>query len=146
MGGKAMTARSCVAALALLAAPLAASAETPDWPASVVCSLGDATICTQEGCHEASLETLDVPRLVRLDFADGVMHAVTPQHHGRRSSFEVVERGETQLVLQGYENGRAFSAVLDDFGTLAIGAATEGTTFSVFAVCTDLALIVEATE
>ncbi|HSO21941.1 MAG TPA: hypothetical protein VLT81_03480 [Chondromyces sp.] len=104
---------------------------------------GDATICTPAGCHEASLDALDVPRLIRLDLEQGVMHAVTPQHSGRRSHFKVIERGETTLVLQGYENGRAFSAVLDEPGTLAISASTGETNFSVFARCTDLRLVTE---
>jgi hypothetical protein len=139
-----MTTRSCFAVAFLLLAPLGAAAQTLDWPASIVCSLGDPTICTPEGCHQATLETLDVPRLVRLDIEDGVMHAVTPEHSGRRSSFELIDRSETKLVLRGYENGRAFSFVIDEPGTLAISAAVEGTTFSVFGRCTDLKLIVDA--
>ncbi len=138
-----MTTRLTLAASILVLAPIAATAQAPDWPASIVCSLGDATICTPAGCHEASLDTLDVPQLIRLDLEHGVMHAVTPQHSGRRSSFKVIERGETTLVLQGYENGRAFSAVLDEPGTLAISASTGETNFSVFARCTDLKLVTE---
>ena len=138
-----MTTRLTLAASILVLVPLAATAQAPDWPASIVCALDDATICTPAGCHEADLDALDVPRLIRLDLERGVMHAVTPQHSGRRSSFKVVERGETKLVLQGYENGRAFSAVLDEPGTLAISASTEETNFSVFGLCTDLKLVAE---
>jgi hypothetical protein len=138
-----MITRSSLMTSILLLLPLAASAQAPDWPAAIVCALGDPTICTPEGCHQASLDTLDVPRLVRLDLVEGVMHAVTPQHSGRRSTFKVIERSETKLVLQGYENGRAFSAVLDNPGTLAISASTEETNFSIFAVCTDLKLVTE---
>ncbi len=139
-----MSTRSCLAASILLLAPLTAAAQTLDWPTSIVCSLGDPTICTPEGCHQASLDTLDLPRLIRLDLEVGVMHAVTPEHAGRRSSFEIIDRSETKIVLRGYENGRAFSGVLDEPGTLALSAAVEGTTFSVFARCTDLKLIVDA--
>jgi hypothetical protein len=84
-----------------LLAPLGAAAQTLDWPTVIVCSLGDPTICTPDGCHEATLETLDVPRLVRLDIEDGVMYAVTPEHSGRRSSFELIDRSEAKLVLRG---------------------------------------------
>jgi hypothetical protein len=138
-----MTIRLFLAASILCLVPIAATAQAPDWPASIVCSLGDATICTPAGCHEASLDALDVPRLIRLDLEQGVMHAVTPQHNGRRSHFKVIESGETTLVLQGFENGRAFSAVLDEPGTLAISASTGETNFSVFARCTDLRLVTE---
>jgi hypothetical protein len=139
-----MTTRSCLAVAFLLLAPLGAAAQTLDWPATIVCSLGDPTICTPEGCHQAALDTLDLPRLIRLDLKEGVMHAVTPEHAGRRSSFEIVDRSETKLVIRGYENGRVFSGVLDEPGTLAISASVDGTTFSVFGRCTDLKLIVDA--
>jgi hypothetical protein len=139
-----MTTRSCFVASILLLVPLTAAAQTLDWPASVVCSLGDPTICTPEGCHQSPLDTLDLPSLIRLDLEEGVMHAVTPEHAGRRSSFEIIDRSETKIVLRGYENGRAFSGVLDEPGTLALSASVEGTTFSVFARCTDLKLIVDA--
>src|SRR5512136_1446130 len=126
-----MFTRSCLAASILLLAPLTAAAQTTDWPASIVCALSDATICTPDGCHQAGLDTLDLPSLIRLDLDAGVMHAVTPEHAGRRSSFEVIDRSETKIVLRGYENHRAFSGVLDEPGTLALSAAVEGTTFSV---------------
>jgi hypothetical protein len=141
-----MTTRSCLVAFVLLLAPLGAAAQTLDWPASVVCALSDATICTPDGCHQAALDTLDVPSLISLDLEDGVMHAVTPAHAGRRSSFKVIDVNETRIVMQGFENGRAFSGVLDEPGTLAISAAVDGTTFSVFGRCTDLKLIIEAGE
>ncbi len=139
-----MTTRTYLAAAILLLAPLAAAAQATDWPASVVCSLGDVTICTAAGCHEAPIDTLEIPSLIRLDLKEGVIHAVTPDDLGRRSSFKVIEASETRIVMQGFENGRAFSAVLDEPGTLAISASTDGTTFSVFARCTNLRFITEA--
>ena len=138
-----MTTRSCLVIPILLLAPLTAAAQTLDWPTSIVCSLGDPMICTPDGCHQASLDTLDLPRLIRLDLERGVMHAVTPEHAGRQSKFEIIDRSETKLVMRGYENGRAFTGVLDEPGTLALSASVEGTTFSLFARCTDLKLIVD---
>jgi hypothetical protein len=139
-----MTTRTYLAAATLLLAPLAAAAQTSDWPSSIVCSLGDVTICTPDGCHQATLDTLELPGLLRLDLKDGVMYAVTPEDLGRRSSFKVIEASETRIVMQGFENGRAFSAVLVEPGTLAISASADGTTFSLFARCTNLQFITEA--
>jgi hypothetical protein len=139
-----MTTRSCLVAAILLFVPLAAAAQSLDWPASVVCSFFDPTICTPDGCHQASLDALDLPRLIRLDLEDGLMHAVTPEHAGRQSRFRVIDRSETKIVIQGYENGRAFTGVLHEPGTLALSASVEGTTFSLFGRCTDLKLVVDA--
>jgi hypothetical protein len=83
---------------------------------------------------------------VRIDLETGVMHAPTPRHSGRRSAFTIIERSEAKIVMQGYENGRAFSAVLDEPGTLAIRAAVDGTTASIFALCTDLRFVTQSVD
>jgi hypothetical protein len=127
----------------LLLAPLAAAAQEASWPDAVVCSLRDATICTGEGCRQATLASLDVPEMIRLDLKAGEMHAVTPEHAGRRTTFRVVGQTTAKIVMQGYENGRAFSSVLAEGGTLAVTAAIENTTFSVLGRCTDLKLVTE---
>ena len=44
-----MTTRTYLAAAALFLAPLTGAAQTTEWPASVVCSLGDVTVCTPAG-------------------------------------------------------------------------------------------------
>ena len=137
-----MSLRTVVLVSALLMTPFAASGQAADdWPASLLCALADPTVCTPEGCKEITLETLDLPWLIRIDLETGVMHAPTPEHSGRRSTFTVIERSEAKIVMQGYENGRAFSAVLDEPGTLAISAAIDGTTASIFALCTNLAFV-----
>ncbi len=56
-----MTTRTYLAAAALFLAPLTGAAQTTEWPASVVCSLGDVTVCTPAGCHQATLDTLELP-------------------------------------------------------------------------------------
>lgn len=83
---------------------------------------------------------------VRIDLEAGVMHAPTPRHSGRRSAFTVIERSESEIVMQGYENGRAFPVVLGEPGTLAISAAIDGTTASIFALCTDLAFVTQPVD
>jgi len=138
-----MTARTLFTTSLLFLAPLAATAQEAPWPDVVVCSLGEATVCTNEGCHQATLATLDVPELVRLDLRVGVMHALTPEHAGRRSAFRVMDQTPAKVVMQGYENGRAFSALLTEAGTLVVSATSEDTTFSMFGRCTDLKLIME---
>ena len=139
-----MTARTLFTTFLLFLAPLAATAQEAPWPDVVVCALGDATICTPEGCHQATLATLDVPELVRFDLKAGLMHAVTPEHAGKRSSFRVIDQTPGKIVMQGYERGRAFSAVLAEAGTLAISAAIENTTVSILGRCTNLKLIEDA--
>ncbi len=133
----------CCAAVALLAA-VTAGAQEFGWPPSVVCALGAPMICTEERCRPTTLDALDVPSMIRLDLLEGAMLAVTPEHLGRTSTFKVIERSEARIVMQGFENGRAFSAILDEDGTLAISATSPATNFSVFARCANLQAVNEA--
>ena len=59
---------------------------------------------------------------------------------GRSTPFKHVERDGGLLVLQGVENGRAFSfAISEEDGSLSVAVARDGVTVSVFGACTPLA-------
>jgi hypothetical protein len=130
-------------ALLLCVAAFAAGAAEPAGPASMVCALGRVSICAVDGCKEADVDAIGVPGLVRLDFGTGEMHAVTAADAGRRSTFKVLERKDGKTTLQGFENGRAFSAVIDADGIASIASATDGRAIVLFGRCTDLTLVNE---
>lgn len=127
--------------LALFA--LAAAAAEPSQPSSMVCALGRVTICTLDGCKDGDVDALGVPGIVRLDLETGEMLAVTAADAGRRSTFRVLERKDGKTTLQGFENGRAFSAVIDADGIASIATATAGRSIVMFGRCTDLNLVTE---
>jgi hypothetical protein len=118
-----------------------AGAAEPAGPSSMVCALGRVTVCALDGCNERDVDALDVPGLIRLDFETGEMLAVTAADFGRRSTFRVLERKEGKTTLQGFENGRAFSAVINADGIASIATATEGRSIVMFGRCTDAALV-----
>jgi hypothetical protein len=120
---------------------LAASAAVAAPPTSMVCALGRVTVCSIDGCKEGSIEGLGVPGMIRLDFNTGEMLAVTPEDAGRKSTFKVLERNEDRIVLQGFENNRAFSAVIDTFGIASIASSTDGRAITMFGRCSDVALV-----
>jgi len=130
-------------ALFLCLGALAAVAEEPAQPASMVCALGRVTICTTDGCKDGSIDELGVPGMVRLDFETGNMLAVTAADFGRRSTFRVLERKDGKTFLQGFENGRAFSAVIDTDGIASIATATAGRSIVMFGRCTDVEFVTE---
>jgi hypothetical protein len=122
---------------------LAAGAAEPAGPASMVCALGRVSICAPDGCKDGNVDALGVPGMIRLDFETGEMLAVTPADAGRRSTFRVLERKDGKTTLQGFENGRAFSAVIDADGIASVATATAGRSIIMFGRCTDVALVTE---
>jgi len=122
---------------------LAAAAAEPAAPSSMVCALGRVSICTLDGCKDGDVDALGVPGIVRLDLETGEMFAVTAADAGRRSTFRVLERKDGKTTLQGFENGRAFSAVIDADGIASIATATAGRSIVMFGRCTDVNLVTE---
>lgn len=133
-------------ALFLCLGAFAAGAAEPAGPSSMVCALGRVSICALDGCKDAELDAIGVPGIVRLDLETGEMIAVTAADAGRRSTFRVLERKEGRVVLQGFENGRAFSAVIDADGIASIASSTDGRAIVLFGRCTDLALVNEGAK
>ncbi|MFA6957288.1 MAG: hypothetical protein WC538_15565 [Thermoanaerobaculia bacterium] len=133
-------------ALFLTFIALAAAAAEPAAPSSMVCALGRVTICNLDGCKDGDIDALGVPGIIRLDLETGEMLAVTAADAGRRSTFRVLERKDGKITLQGFENGRAFSAVIDADGIASIATATAGRSIVMFGRCTDLALVNEGTK
>jgi len=127
--------------LALFA--FAATAAERAAPPSMVCAPARVTICTLDGCKDGSIDDLGVPGIIRLDFETGEMVAVTAADAGRRSTFRVLERKDGKTTLQGFENGRAFSAVIDADGIASIATATGGKSIVLFGRCTDVNLVME---
>ena len=123
-------------AIALLA-PLAVAAP----PASMVCALGRVTVCTLDGCQDGSIDALGVPGIIRLDFATGEMHAMTAADAGRKSTFKVIERTDERIVVQGFENNRAFSATIDADGIASVATSTDSKVVVMFGRCADVAMV-----
>jgi hypothetical protein len=130
-------------ALFLSLVTLAAGAAEPLQPSSMVCALGRVTICAPDGCKDGSIDELGVPGIIRLDFDTGEMVAVTAADFGRRSTFRVLERKDGKTTLQGFENGRAFSAVIGTDGIASIATATAGRSIVMFARCTDVDFVTD---
>ena len=95
----------------LVAAPGAAFAEGLDPSKPLVCSIaevaeGDGTAT----CSDASLEQIDLPPLWRVDFAAKQLSSADGQ---RTSPIAALETLDAVLVLQGHQNGRGWTLVVE---------------------------------
>ncbi|RPI08845.1 MAG: hypothetical protein EHM71_07460 [Zetaproteobacteria bacterium] len=81
--------------------------------------------------HIAADET--APAILKVDVAGQTVTTGT----ARKSAIKSVTRLDGQLILQGNENGRGWSATIDeDTGGMAVAIVDNDYTFSLFGACT----------
>ena len=123
----------------LLAAALciAAPAIAADFDGSkpLICSSIEAHDCELgTTCQRAIAEDLNVPQFIRLDFGAKTMSA-----RGRSSNMQSYQRSGGMLIVQGFENSRAFSITISEQSGKLVGAiAADEEGFMIFGACTPL--------
>jgi len=98
--------------IALVAlAPAAVRAEALDASKPLVCSIAEAAECDGvAACSDVTLEQIDLPALWRVDFAARQLAS----EDGRRTSpIAALETLDAVLVLQGHQNGRGWTLVVE---------------------------------
>ena len=109
----------------------------------VICSTGPVSACCDSGdCATGQAAELGVPQFMEFDLKQKRISATKASGLNRTTPIDTVKRGDGSLVLQGFENGRAFSFVVDEKqGSLsaAVAVVDAGCTLTGFAWCTPLA-------
>ena len=107
-----------------------------------ICSTGPVSACCDEGsCATGTAAELGVPQFMEFDLKQKRISATKASGLNRTSAIESVKRENGNLVMQGLENGRAFSFVVDEKqGSLsaAVAVVDAGCTLTGFAWCTPL--------
>ena len=127
------------AAALTLGASVTAHAENLEGVDNMICSAGYAQICLETGeCYAATPYELDVPDFVLIDTRRETISTTKASGLNRSTEFSRVERTEGTIYLQGIENGRAFSFVIDEVtGRMTVAVSRDGLTVTVFGACTD---------
>ena len=104
------TARLFSLALSLLL-PSLASADALDATKSLRCALADAAECDEAAqCSDVELAAIELPDVWLVDFAAKQLASTDGQ---RTSPIGAVETLDAVLVLQGHQNGRGWTLVID---------------------------------
>ena len=118
-----------------VSAPLAA-ADKFDGSVPLLCAAIDVMECGPGGdCQRRSAEAVNLPALIRINVGD---KAIKAAHGGERSTPILrVERANGRLILQGGQEGRGWSMVInEETGKLAASVVDEQVSFAVFGACT----------
>ena len=108
-----------------------------------ICSTGPVSACCDEGgCATGTAADLGVPQFMEFDLKQKRISATKASGLNRTTPIDTVKRENGNVVMQGVENGRAFSFVVDEKeGSLsaAVAVVDAGCTLTGFAWCTPLA-------
>ena len=104
----------------------------------LLCSSSRALLCVEDGdCFDVPPSELDMPRFIIIDTDKQTISTTRASGQKRSTRVGNIVRADDLIVLQGIDNGRAFSFVIEeDSGVLTAAVAHHGLTVSVFGVCT----------
>lgn len=104
----------------------------------LLCSASRVTLCFESGeCMDADPWELAMPQFVLIDLKKETVSTTKASGEDRSTNVQT-SSDETEFFLQGVENGRAFSFVIDQAtGLLSAAISSDGATISVFGACTD---------
>jgi len=119
-------------------APGHAGAADFDGSQTLLCAPTDAVQCEGAGeCERAEVEDLNIPKFLSIDFKNKEM---TGRLEGATSDeatkIQNVEKLDNQTVLQGIQNGRGWSIVIDAaLGDMTAAIAGDDISFVLFGGC-----------
>ena len=115
------------------------SAEDISGEDELLCSTGRIMLCVEDGeCFDVPARDIDVPQFIIVDTRDKTISTTEASGQKRRTTANALERSGGKIFMQGIDNGRAFSFVIEeDSGVLTAAIAQHGITVSVFGACTD---------
>ena len=113
-----------------------ASAAGFDGSKELLCAPTDLAQCDETArCERVSPSEVDLPPFLRVDFAKKRLTDLADPP--RETPIETVRQFEGSTILQGAQNGRAWSLVIDQATGRLTGSVADGEgAFAVFGACT----------
>jgi len=132
--------RSLFCLVVLIAAALSVHADDLRESERFLCTTNEATACFEGAeCVKSFPFELNIPQFVAVDLAKKTLSTTEASFESRVTPIRHFDRAEGLLVLQGLEEGRAFSMVIDEVtGFLSATVTTDGMGVTLFGACTPL--------
>lgn len=104
----------------------------------LLCSANEATVCILEGdCEVGSPWIWGIPQFIVIDLVERKLSTTEASGENRSTPIKNLERADGTIYLQGVENGRAFSIVVNEAtGLISAAVARDGMNVGVFGACT----------
>ena len=126
--------------LPALALPSAASADDLTGQQELLCTAVQVNVCNDDGeCTSDQPWNLNIPQFIEVNLKDKKLSTTKASGENRSTPVKNLERADGLIVVQGFENGRAFSFVITEkTGMLVASVAREGKVVAVFGACTPM--------
>ncbi|MGD8850835.1 MAG: hypothetical protein PVI28_00270 [Gammaproteobacteria bacterium] len=117
-----------------------ASAGAFDGTTNLVCSAIDVVGCTDGPyCLEGQARAFELPQFMVIDFENNMIRATAESGYQETSPIRNADQTEKQMILQGVENHRGWTAAVDRHsGDLVVTSAGPGVSFIIYGACTTL--------
>jgi len=104
----------------------------------LLCTTVRATECFADGvCYPGNPAEWSSPRFVKVDFKEKMLRTTEASGEDRSTPMKHIEREGDRIFIQGVQDSRAFSIVVDqDTGTASTAIALEGHVLALFGFCT----------
>ena len=111
-----------------------------DGTANLVCAAIDVVGCVNgPGCLEGQARDFELPQFMFVDFQQKLVRATAESGRKEVSPIKNFEQTEKQVILQGVENHRGWSAAIDrQTGKMTVTSAGPDVSFMIFGACTAL--------
>ena len=128
-----------IAALVALTTSVAAHADDVTGKDRILCSSSKVMLCVEDGlCFEISVLDADAPQFLIIDTKKKTVATTEASGDKRESPVANMSRVDGRIFLQGVENNRAYSILIEEkFGRFSAAIARDGITVSAFGACTD---------
>jgi hypothetical protein len=105
----------------------------------LLCSASQVMMCFETGeCFTVPPWEIDVPQFVVIDKNKKAISTTKGSGENRSTPIATVHEEGGDIFLQGFEQGRAFSIVINEsLGTLNAAVARDGVSVAVFGACTN---------
>lgn len=122
-----------------LSFPCFAHAGSIDGSSPCLCAITKVIECNSQGeCAETSPEEVNIPTFIKVDFKAKTLSGVDISD-SRTTPIKHFEQGDGHLMLQGAENKRGWSTIVNqETGKLSSSVSGEGYGFLLFGTCTVL--------
>jgi len=130
--------RWLVASVGLLAGGVAL-ADNLEGADRLLCAPQQIMICVEDAdCYPAHASEIGVPDFIIIDLKNKKMQTTKASEQTRTTAFSSMSRSAGKIFLQGVENGRAFSFLINEAtGSLTVAVSRDGVAVAAFGSCTN---------
>ncbi len=104
----------------------------------LICAVIQVLECPEGGeCEWKSAQDINVPQFIKINFDEKVISGTVTKGQVKSAKYENMVFTDGRLILQGIQNGRAWSLVIkDETGRMNVSAVDDQVAFIIFGACT----------